>query len=136
MPKSGTKASISDVVAAFSSLDEASKRAALAKLKRLMPSDSLTVDKFVENLRDKRFRKGFACPHCSRDMVIRHGSRGGRQRYKCNSCSKTFSGQTHTPFRGTRYPEEWFPFMEHMVNGLSVRKSAKILPKSRVVLLP
>lgn len=127
MTIAGTKSNISDVVAAFSALNEASQRATLARLKKLMPSDGLTVDKFVENLRDKRFRKGFACPHCNSDEIIRYGVRVGRQRYKCKDCSKTYSDHTHTPFRGTRYPEKWIPFMEHMVNGLSIRRSAKIL---------
>lgn len=127
MAPAKTKTNIAAVEAAFSSLDEASKRLALARLKKLMPSDGQSVGKFVESLRDKRFRKGFACPHYNSEKVIRHGMRNGCQRYKCNPCSRTYSDHTHTPFRGTRYPEKWLPFMEHMVNGLSIRKSAKIL---------
>ncbi len=127
MAKSAVKSNIGDVVAAFASLSETNKRMTLARLKKMMPSEELSVDEFIENLRDKRFRKGFACPRCHSEKVIRNGKPNGRQKYKCNDCTRIFSDQTHTPFRGTHYPDKWLPFMEQMINGLSIRKSAKAL---------
>jgi transposase-like protein len=114
MAKAGIKSIIGDVVGTFSALNETSKHMTLALLKKMMPSDSLSVDQVIENLRDKRFLKRFACPHCDSEKVIRYGAPKGHQKYKCNTCSKIFSDQTHTPFRGTHYPEKWLPFMEHM----------------------
>ena len=111
-------------MADISTLDDASKRKVLAYLKKNISSDGLTVEGFIKDLRDKRFRKGFACPHCNSEKVVRNGTHRGRQDYKCKTCSKHFSDQTHTPFRGTHYPEKWLPFMEDMVNGVSIRKSA------------
>ncbi len=127
MAKAAVKSNIGDVVTAFAALSETNKRMALAQLKKLMPSKDLSADEFIDNLRDKRFRKGFACPHCHSEKVIRNGKPNGRQKYKCNACLRLFSDQTHTPFRGTHYPDKWLPFMAHMINGLSIRKSAAIL---------
>ena len=115
MPKAGTTSNINDVVKAFSAPNETSLRMALARLKKLMPSDSVSVDEFVETLRDKRFRKGFACPHYKSEKVIRHGAPKGRQKYKCNDFSRIFSDQTHTPFRDTHYPDKGLTFMELMI---------------------
>lgn len=115
------------VMAALGSFDEATKRRVLANLKRLVSSDKLTVEQFIADLRDKRFRKGFACPHCHGEKVIRYGIQRGRQNYWCKDCKRKFSDHTRTPFCGTHYPEKWLTFMEHMINGLSIRKSAKIL---------
>jgi transposase-like protein len=127
MPKKAVEKIFKQVMADIGTLDDASKRKVLAYLKRHISSDGLTVEGFIKDLRDKRFRNGFACPHCNSEKVVRNGTHRGRQDYKCKTCSKHFSDQTHTPFRGTHYPEKWLPFMEHMINGLSIRKSAKIL---------
>jgi transposase-like protein len=127
MPTKSEDKSFKQVMADIVALDDASKRKVLAYLKRHISSDGLTVDGFIKDLRDKRFRKGFACPHCNSDKIVRNGTHRGRQDYKCKACAKHFSDQTHSPFRGTHYPDKWLPFMEHMVNGLSIRKSAKIL---------
>jgi transposase-like protein len=99
----------------------------LSRLKSLASDDRSGIDGFVDKLRDKRFRKGFACPYCKHDKVIRHGIQNGRQRYRCHGCCRTFSDHTHTPFRGTRYPELWPQFMELMVKGYSIRKTAERL---------
>ncbi len=127
MPTKPEEKFFKQVMADIGALDDASKRKVLAYLKQHISSDGLTVDGFIKDLRDKRFRKGFACPHCNSKKVVRNGTHRGRQDYKCKACAKHFSDQTHTPFRGTHYPDKWLPFMEHMVNGLAIRKSAKIL---------
>ena len=127
MPTKPEEKIFKQVMADVGALDDASKRKVFAYLKRHISSDGLTVDGFINDLRDKRFRKGFACPHCNSEKVVRNGTHRGRQDYKCKACAKHFSDLTHTPFRGTHYPDKWLPFMEHMVNGLSIRKSAKIL---------
>ena len=37
------------------------------------------------------------CPHCHGDQIKRHGKMGSMQRYRCQSCSKTFHATTKTP---------------------------------------
>lgn len=127
MPATAGKATYTTVMTAIVGFDEATKRKILARLKKLVSTDTLTVDQFIADLRDRRFRKGLACPHCHNEKIIRYGKPKGRQNYWCDECKRKFSDHTHTPFRGTHYPEKWLPFMEHMVNGYSIRKSAKLL---------
>jgi len=115
------------ILAAFSGLDAAGQRKIIALLKRIMGDDPLSLDGFFDSLRDRRFRKGFTCPHCHDQNVVRNGTTRNRQRYLCKGCRRTFSDHTATPLRGTHYPHLWPTFMAHMISGLSIRKSAKIL---------
>ena len=44
------------------------------------------------------------CPHCDSAQVIKHGYKGGRQRFLCRTCRKSF-GPTHgTPLYGLHTP--------------------------------
>ena len=79
------------------------------------------------DLREKRFHKGFVCPHCSSDDVVKHGSYRDRQRFKCKACLRTFNDLTGTPLAGTHMMQKWLDYIERMVRGLSLRKiSAEI----------
>src|SRR5271157_4330281 len=42
----------------------------------------------------------FGCPHCGRDDVRPWGKAGGKPRYRCTSCRKTFNPLTGTPLAG------------------------------------
>lgn len=110
------------------SLDNSQRKRLVVELKRLIsPDDSKDLDALTGDIRDKRFRKGFSCPHCQHEKVIRYGTQRGRQRYRCSSCLKVFSDLTHTPLRGTHHPEKWLPYMECMIKGYSLRKCARVL---------
>ncbi len=44
------------------------------------------------------------CPHCQSEAVVRNGHKGGRQRFLCRTCRKSF-GPTHgTPLYGLHTP--------------------------------
>lgn len=126
-PTPSSKTSFATILGAVLLLGADEQRKLLALLKKQLDSDPNTVESFIKELRDKRFRKGFACPHCHCEKVVRNGTQRGRQRYMYSDCGRTFSDHTHTPFRGTHYPYLWLPFMEHMMNGYSLRKTAKLL---------
>ncbi len=66
-----------------------------------------------------------ACPHCGQGQVARWGSASGLQRYRCAACKHTFNALTGTPLAGLRHKELWLEYAEQMVQGNSVRKSAK-----------
>ena len=53
----------------------------------------------------------FGCPHCGGDEIRPWGKAGGKPRYRCTSCRKTFNPLTGTPL--VRIPV--------IVNGQSVR---------------
>ena len=121
------KKTFQNLVSAFATLSPADQRRALARFKGVAGNGQVAVDEFIDELRDKRFRNGFACPYCHHEKVVRNGTQKGRQRYRCSGCTRTFSDHTHTPFRGTHYPDLWPQFMKHMVEGFSIRKSAEKL---------
>ncbi len=44
------------------------------------------------------------CPHCESAEVIKHGYKGGRQRFRCCRCGKTFGLTTGTALHGLHTP--------------------------------
>jgi transposase-like protein len=47
-----------------------------------------------------------ACPHCGAAHVIRNGRKGGRQRFRCRDCGRTFGPTFGTPPYGLRHSAE------------------------------
>ena len=45
------------------------------------------------------------CPHCDGDDIRPWGRAGGKPRYRCASCRKTFNPLTGTPLSGLHYPD-------------------------------
>lgn len=84
-------------------------------------------DAFLRGLRDARFHDGVRCPRCGGDRVHRWGSFGGRQRYRCLRCRRTFSDLTATPAAYLKKAELLREYAERMAQGLSLRKSARQL---------
>lgn len=66
------------------------------------------------------------CPHCGAPDPMRWGQRHGAQRFRCRQCKRTFNLFTGTPLANLRHKEQWFEFAEAMIEGYSVRKSAKV----------
>ena len=95
---------------------------------------SAEVDTLRKEVSEARFNKGFLCPHCGTTHIVRHGTYKGKQRYLCRNCNATFSDMTNTPMSRTKFPEKWSPFVECMLKGYSLRKSAEIVGVSYVTL--
>lgn len=87
----------------------------------------------LKEVRERRFGQGLLCPHCQA-KAVRYGTYEGKQRYRCKSCRRTFGDFTFSPLYRTRHPELWPAFIEHFFLGYSLRKSAKILGISHVIL--
>ncbi len=68
-----------------------------------------------------------ACPHCGCAHLKNAGSKGGRKRFRCLACSKTFNGFTGTPLAGLHTPDRFLANAKCMVEGMTVRKTAKAL---------
>lgn len=64
------------------------------------------------------------CPHCGCKDLKSAGSKGGRKRFKCRACSKTFNGFTGTPLAGLHNPDKFLANAKCMVEGMTVRKTA------------
>jgi transposase-like protein len=84
--------------------------------------------KLLTELREGRFCDGFFCPRCGSRKVIRYGfyrcNGISRQRYRCDDCRRTFGDFTGTPLYRTRIPDRWMEYLDCMLDGLSLRRSA------------
>jgi len=50
---------------------------------------------------------GLDCVYCVSSKVIKYGTRGGIQRYRCKECSRQFNERSGTLFAGMKYtPQE------------------------------
>lgn len=65
------------------------------------------------------------CPHCHSSLINRHGKAGKMQRYRCKNCLKTFTATTDTPLARLRHKEKWLQYMQCMISGKVLRKSAE-----------
>jgi transposase-like protein len=68
--------------------------------------------------------ESFGCPHCSSAEVRRWGRAGGKPRYRCAGCCKTFNPLTGTPLAGLHYKERWRDQAEALIAGDTVSKAA------------
>lgn len=66
----------------------------------------------------------FGCPHCGGDVVRPWGKAGGKPRYRCTSCRKTFNPLTGTPLAGLHHQDRWHDQARALINGETVAKAA------------
>src|SRR5713226_4308806 len=66
----------------------------------------------------------FGCPHCGGDDVRPWGKAGGKPRYRCASCRKTFNPLTGTPLSGLHHRDRWHDQAQALINGETVAKAA------------
>lgn len=82
----------------------------------------------VNEVKENRFSKGKVCPYCGNEEVSRNGKYSGKQRYICKSCRRTFTDFTRSPrYNSKKDIKKWLLYTKCMINGYSIRKSAKIV---------
>ena len=117
---------ISTLLADISSLSEHDKEAIYEFLKRhFIPSISASGG-IIGELRERKFTHGYHCRHCGSVYVVRYGKRNGRQRYKCKDCFKISNDLTNSPMYRSKKADNWITFIECMIQGVSLRKTAEI----------
>ncbi len=67
----------------------------------------------------------FGCPHCGRDDVRPWGKAGGKPRYRCTSCRKTFNPLTGTPLAGLHHQDRWPDQAQALIAGETIAKAAE-----------
>jgi transposase-like protein len=67
-----------------------------------------------------------SCPHCLGIHYQKWGVRSGLQRYRCRECGRTFNALSSTPLARLRHKEVWLDFLNTMMEGDSIRQSAKV----------
>lgn len=107
---------------AINSLSYADKRELLEALERSAQSHSISNE-----LEEQRFAKGIYCPHCGCvENIQKFGKSNSKQRYRCKDCGKTFSATSESLLSGTQKSlSTWERYIECMLDGLSIRKSAE-----------
>lgn len=92
----------------------------------------------LDEIRERRFAQGRACPHCRSERVQRHGKyrympeafrddahAPQRYRYRCLACRRTFNDLTATPLDGMQRVDRYPAFLSCMARGMTVRKTAR-----------
>jgi len=107
---------------AINSLSYTDKRELLEALERSAQSHSISNE-----LEEQRFSKGIYCPHCGCvENVQKFGKSNSKQRYRCKDCGRTFSATSESVLSGTHKSLSiWEKYIECMLDGLSIRKSAE-----------
>jgi transposase-like protein len=96
-----------------------------------------------QEVTERKNKNGYTCTHCGSIQVVRFGKylvKLGlkdveRQRYRCKDCRKTFTDVTSTPLYRTHKPDKWLEFIECMLEGYSLRKSADLCSLCHPILL-
>jgi transposase-like protein len=70
---------------------------------------------------------GRMCPHCHSHEVISTGNYKNRKRYLCKKCGKYFNDLTKTPFSGIHSHKKVEKYLQCMIDGFSIRKSAQVV---------
>lgn len=118
---------LATILADISTLNDKDKEYIFEFLNRHFSPNISQQGALIGELRERKFSHGFHCRHCGSISVVRYGKREGRQRYKCKDCLKLSSDLTNSPMYRSKKAEKWVSFIECMLKGLSLRKTAKIV---------
>jgi transposase-like protein len=67
----------------------------------------------------------FGCPHCDADDIRPWGKAGGKPRYRCQNCRKTFNPLTGTPLSGLHHRDRWQDQAQALIAGETIAKAAE-----------
>ncbi len=112
------------------------------ELKKIVNSMSLSdrqeLFKYLEGLNDdsdlsssletSKFSNGLYCTNCGCiENIVKFGKYKEFQRYKCKDCGSTFTAKTNSIFnKSTKNMGTWSRYIDCLLNGTSLRKSAQI----------
>jgi transposase-like protein len=81
----------------------------------------------LSGIRDARFAIRLICPHCHGRRVIRWGCFSGRQRYRCDTCERTFSDLTGTALAYSKRLSSWRDYLLRFRTAEPLRRTAAAL---------
>jgi transposase-like protein len=85
--------------------------------------DAAKIREIIESTQERER----ICPHCKSRHIYRHGQSNGLQRYRCQSCKKTYNALTETPLARLRKKEKWMQYLTLMLNSTVLRDAATAL---------
>lgn len=104
------------------SLGRADQQSLYKKLKESLYPASVTLHSATKEVRERRFKDGIVCPHCSSTKIHLNGKARGKQRYVCKDCKRSFGDFTNSPVSRTKYPELWMKHLQLMVEGATLKR--------------
>lgn len=66
------------------------------------------------------------CPYCKSPSIIANGRNKGVQRFRCKECGKNFSENAGTSIANLKKGHLWKTYIQHMFDGHSVARCAKL----------
>ena len=123
-----------DILKAIQKLNPAEKHRLREYLIDALTASSSTGT-VLEEISERKNRDGYRCPDCESEHIVRFGKyytivdgeEMKKQRYRCKACKKTFTDLTNTALYRTRHLNCWMKFIECMIEGYSLRKSAELI---------
>ena len=110
----------------FQTLKTLSK-ADLNSVKQFLESLDYNDNRFEDFILSKKSENGISCPHCNSFNIKKNGHKGLMQRFMCKDCHKTFTSRNNTiTFSSKKSFATWKKYIDCMMNGFTVRKSAEI----------
>lgn len=81
----------------------------------------------ASELEEQHFSRSIYCPHCGGvENIQKFGKSNFKQRYRCRDCGKTFTATSQSVLSGSQKSVSvWEQYIECMLDGLSIRKSAE-----------
>lgn len=109
----------------------------LAQLSQLSAQQKSTLNQALQSLPPSAVLEGLpplqSCPHCQAkaEHLAPWGWSRGLRRYRCRACLRTCSALSATGLSRLHYPERWIAYAQALIDGLSVRKAAKLCDISK-----
>lgn len=109
-------------------LPEAERHTVLGRLSMTMKTHNSSVELLEKCRQSKVADDRMVCPECGSVAVVRNGCKGGRQRYLCKNCRKSF-GDTHGTlfFHSRLSADTWENLISLVLLNRSVREIARDL---------
>ncbi|MEC1377231.1 IS1595 family transposase [Heyndrickxia oleronia] len=123
-----------DILKAIQKLNPAEKHRLREYLIDALTASSSTRT-VLEEISERKNKDGYRCPNCESEHIVRFGKYSTivdgeevkKQRYRCKACRMTFTDFTNTALYRTRHLNRWMKFIECMIEGYSLRKSAELI---------
>jgi transposase-like protein len=116
--------SIEQILTEIMSLTLPKRKAIIARLNQMLPSDQNGEATLIEVKKDIQQHFPINCPHCESEAIIGNGNYRDRKRYKCKACGKTFNDLTGTSVSHIHKKNEWEQYISCISEGLSLREAA------------
>ncbi|MEH7239288.1 IS1595 family transposase [Bacillus sp. JJ1562] len=123
-----------DILKAIQKLNPAEKHRLREYLIDALTASSSTGT-VLQEIAERKNKNGYHCPDCESEHIVRYGTYSTivdgdeveKQRYRCKACKKAFTDLTNTAQYRTRHLNQWIKFIECMIEGYSLRKSAELV---------